>query len=288
MERETFWVIHRSYKGYRRRPEMHAVSQSNREKARNFSFVVSFTKAHFCLRTDGHLLVASGKIPPWIQTAFQPTELSPRDILTGLACAGDLSLQSHSPQPNKRPREEDGYSDPPTSYSTSDMPRTIAGTRRVLSKLREQDSSQQQQNVFALPIYSSELGRLPVYGHLNGDGSTRPTFNPEWFADLMSAQVLEPNTFDQNVASTSTHNIDMQTAAAHAAGGSNTDLDPCFYDPFAILSSTLGENGNNTINDRMDGTNIPYNDSYNHYGDTRPFMDNDAMSLWENTPLGTE
>ncbi|PPQ71792.1 hypothetical protein CVT24_006143 [Panaeolus cyanescens] len=121
-----------------------------------------------------------------------------RDILTELAFAGDLSLPATPPSttsanpsnpvvPNKkRARDTDepvespksAASSPPTS-PVDQQPRVIAGTRRVsmsttqpqINTLPRPPINTQHTPVpalnFALPMYSNELGRLPIYGQFN-------------------------------------------------------------------------------------------------------------------------
>ncbi|KAF8834771.1 hypothetical protein BDN67DRAFT_914233 [Paxillus ammoniavirescens] len=109
------------------------------------------------------------------------------DILCELATVGDLPLPQPSPTGGtKRDRESD--SPPATDHSASaspEGPRTIAGSRRIPRDVqpesqsksksksqapRQQSQPQQPQDVsppFNLPLYSNELGRLPLHGQVD-------------------------------------------------------------------------------------------------------------------------
>lgn len=195
-------------------------------------------------------------------------------MLAGLASAGDLSFESLSRSTNKRLRDEvDSENHSLDSSYVNDGPRVIAGSRKVTSRLT-QEQERSQQNMFALPIHSSELGRLPVYGQLNEGMEGGPTFDPEWFADLMSV----PQVFDNDA-------FVSYPPSEETSGQSSLDsdsLDPYFYDHLATdFSSTIFPNRSTDVQDG--GMNILYNNS-----DSLPFMDNDVMSVWDNTPIGVE
>ncbi|TFK44159.1 fungal-specific transcription factor domain-containing protein [Crucibulum laeve] len=95
------------------------------------------------------------------------------DILIELAFAGDLSIPNSQPilpTNKKRQRSDDEPSSSPstTSTSVSDEPRSIAGSRRVSVTLSQQSPTVPAEPLnFSLPMYSNELGRLPIYGQFN-------------------------------------------------------------------------------------------------------------------------
>ena len=100
----------------------------------------------------------------------------PRDILYELASVGDLPLPQPSPQGGtKRERDSDSPTQVSRPVSTPDeSPRTIAGTRQIArerhSHSQSQQSSQQRpppsqpSQSYNLPVYSNDLGRLPLHG----------------------------------------------------------------------------------------------------------------------------
>ncbi|KAF7424023.1 hypothetical protein PC9H_009323 [Pleurotus ostreatus] len=108
---------------------------------------------------------------------YLPTDLPSRDILYELASVGDLPLPQASPAPNKRERG----SDSPASSTTEDasvtmsppnMPRSLAGSRRIASKDPISLSSRGT-STMGLPIHSEELGRLPLHGEADPNSLIR-------------------------------------------------------------------------------------------------------------------
>jgi hypothetical protein len=126
----------------------------------------------------------------------------PRDILYELASVGDLPLPQPSPQGGTK-RERDSDSPTPVSQSVStpeECPRTIAGTRRITrethSHSQSQQSSQQRSppsqpsQSYNLPVYSNDLGRLPLHGQVNfpvtAPASTSIHLSNMWSSSLSS------------------------------------------------------------------------------------------------------
>lgn len=136
-----------------------------------------------------------------IQSAF------PRDILYELASVGDLPLPQPSPQGGTK-RERD--SDSPTLFSrpastSKDCPRAIAGSRRISREVHSQSQSQQpyqqqpppaqSSQSYNLPVYSNDLGRIPLHGQVTFQMTASPTpsassgsiHSPNmWFSSLSS------------------------------------------------------------------------------------------------------
>ncbi|KAI6154603.1 fungal-specific transcription factor domain-containing protein [Pisolithus tinctorius] len=92
-----------------------------------------------------------------------------RDVLCELASAGDLPPPQPSPTGGvKRERDSDSAS-PCSTHSSAqshDGPRMIAGSRRV-HRTGSPTSRHYAAPVANLPVYSNDLGRLPVHGHVN-------------------------------------------------------------------------------------------------------------------------
>ncbi|KAF9050240.1 fungal-specific transcription factor domain-containing protein [Panaeolus papilionaceus] len=164
-----------------------------------------------------------------------------RDILTELAFAGDLSLpvtpsangtgSSSSPVMirKKRARDTDETAEGPKSAASSSptspvdpQPRAIAGTRRVSMSTTQQpqinaipQAQIPHQNApvaplnFALPMYSNELGRLPIYGQFS-------------FTDTLGSNpcipIQPPTSLDQILLSS----FASRAAASAAAGVGGT------------------------------------------------------------------
>ena len=133
-----------------------------------------------------------------------------RDILYELASVGDLPLPQPSPQGGtKRERESDTPIPASRTLSTpKESIRTIAGTRRISREVHTQSQQprQHQQSSsqppvthpspsYKLPVYSNDLGRLPLHGQVNFSttGSVTPSTSSVsgypsdiWFTSLPS------------------------------------------------------------------------------------------------------
>ncbi|KIL64052.1 hypothetical protein M378DRAFT_163769 [Amanita muscaria Koide BX008] len=103
------------------------------------------------------------------------------DILYELTCAGDLPLpQPSPPATNKRVRdhdtptvERDTPTPKPIAADTRAQPRVVVGSKRVSHALRQsstglpQQQQPEQNQLYELPVYSKELGRLPLHGQVH-------------------------------------------------------------------------------------------------------------------------
>lgn len=102
-----------------------------------------------------------------------------RDLLTELASAGDLGGAFHQSEAKSRKRSrsdteaedtDDSLSSgiPTTPPLVPEARRNIVGTRRVsLSQTNSPVTPVEPPINFLLPMYSNDLGRLPVYGQFN-------------------------------------------------------------------------------------------------------------------------
>ncbi|KAK7024381.1 Gypsy retrotransposon integrase-like protein 1 [Paramarasmius palmivorus] len=167
-------------------------------------------------------------------------KLQRRDILYELASVGDLPLPKSSPASQKRERDSDsprssaGDNSPVASgvHTSGDMSdatpapgsRTIAGSRRAAMKSPAASSTssantpppsagtqdgQPPHQLFSLPMYSDELGRLPLHGQLN--------YTSQRSAGEAGAMDAGGYWFTPQEASGSGSGLDTQMSAAHAA-----------------------------------------------------------------------
>uniref|UniRef100_A0A0W0EU63 Transcription factor domain-containing protein n=1 Tax=Moniliophthora roreri TaxID=221103 RepID=A0A0W0EU63_MONRR len=145
------------------------------------------------------------------------------DIMYELATVGELPLPKSSPNTqNKRERDSDStISSASSTGSPSDVhtsgTRTIASSKRVAhhrpSESQDMQVSQPEQQLFPLPMYSDDLGRLPLHGQLN----YAPRATPEsleaqpaagyWFSGRDGATSAAIPT--QNPATGSMHDLDL-------------------------------------------------------------------------------
>lgn len=119
------------------------------------------------------------------------------DILYELASVGDLPLPQPSPSGGtKRERDSDSpISGAPTTSPAPDVPRTIAGSRRVGRETAAQTRPNPVTS-FDLPLYSDDLGRLPLHGQLNFQDTSHT--NNMWYPE-MSRNPVPTQTAMQNV-----------------------------------------------------------------------------------------
>lgn len=251
-----------------------------------------------------------------------------RDILYELASVGELPLPNASPTAtNKRERgAESPMSSAETSegspcLSLSDAPvspdsRSIAGSRRVsaatsgnfdflkstataTSSLHHTaagesalstDSSPRMQ-LFSLPVYSNELGRLPLYGQVNFSARPHPNSQPlDWCPPHRAGSS------SSNVPETVTH---------------SQYIPPEYYN-YGHNESGAAPPTNSAVHDSMLYHNGPLNDTAGHglssvaaySGDllhpsdgllssrnsvNMPMsLDNDTFAMWSNAPSGFE
>lgn len=134
-----------------------------------------------------------------------------RDILYELASVGDLPLPQPSPQGGtKRERDSDSPTVPSRPLSPpKESPRTIAGTRRIsrdVHTVSQQPRQQQappasQPQLYNLPVYSNDLGRLPLHGEVDflmtgatGPSSSSGSVHPSnmWYTSLSTGAPQQP------------------------------------------------------------------------------------------------
>ncbi|KDR67576.1 hypothetical protein GALMADRAFT_258255 [Galerina marginata CBS 339.88] len=204
------------------------------------------------------------------------------DILTELAFAGDLAFPCHqSLNTSRKKRNRDTDEDSPTVSSlevspTTDQPRSIAGSRRVSLSMSSHPLPQmrsQQPALFSLPMYSSELGRLPIYGQFNFSDSVgpnmvlQPPINDEAICDqifipnLASGPGLPPNT--------DTYLVDPLVNGQATESLTNQNHGPQSVDISTFLTPTFDF------------------DDWSRLG-AMPAMDNDTMTMWSTAPTNLE
>lgn len=253
-----------------------------------------------------------------------------RDILYELASVGELPLPNSSPQATNK-REWGAHSpissDSSPALSLSEAPirpdsRTIAGSKRAnaaasafnsspntdisssssLSSLTtavpadtslSHDSPPGMQ-LFSLPMYSNELGRLPLHGQVNF--STRPqaeTLHPmDWYNEALSAPVATsvPRVHEIGMGTSYIqhgyldYDNSFDTGSAPSASTNNGTMpypDGLLTQPGAAQpryappqASMLSAN-----RDRSQDTNII---------NIPPSLDSDTFAMWSNAPSGFE
>ncbi|KAK1220725.1 Gypsy retrotransposon integrase-like protein 1 [Marasmius sp. AFHP31] len=218
------------------------------------------------------------------------------DILCGLTSVGELPPpQISSTATNKRARDEDSPNSATTvsegsSPRADNEPRNIAGTRRVMrASTSTPGSSTQatQQNVSPLPMYSDELGRLPVYGqHMTqADWAQLDDGAGVWFPSMG----MVPSTSSAIDGSMTYDNAAVAPGAIPTMNGAQFPLDfPTladaeFFDHLASISWTT--NGMENLSSSYYGEGGPNPSSSSHQPGQAP-VGVDATSMWSETPSG--
>ncbi|EGO24230.1 hypothetical protein SERLADRAFT_437842 [Serpula lacrymans var. lacrymans S7.9] len=242
------------------------------------------------------------------------------DVLYELASVGDLPLPQPSPTGgNKRERDSDSpISAAPSSSSSAavvpEVPRNIAGSRRVSHDIQPPQPQQQQQQqhqqqlqqpptpnpaaLFNLPVYSDDLGRLPLHGQVD-------------FASPSGAASLDASAgmwFPMGAASAPTHPSVSPDVLTNAGLGPYRDvsaptytMDELFYDqmanqfasPFSSAATDQFGGPGPSMQALMGGTNPAAQQHVGMLGHagvhaTNSVMDDDTMAMWSNAPTGFE
>lgn len=219
-----------------------------------------------------------------------------RDILYELASVGDLPLPQSSPAPNKRERDSDSPAsttneDASVAMSPPDMPRSLAGSRRIASKDPVSLSSRGI-STMGLPIHSEELGRLPLHGEADAHSLIR-TDND------IQAGSLNAN------ANTNSNGFWYPSFAPPNMAGPSSNLGPITSGELSLTDQTIYEQL------MMTTMRMPYNQQYQQplsdptLVTSRPLsggldpqmlqtspqqmtLDPDTIAMWTNAPSGFE
>ena len=213
-----------------------------------------------------------------------------RDVLCELASVGDFPLpQSNLASSCKRERDADNPSSTgtaPTLTSTSvpEGPRNIAGSRRVASNTNTTSttSSLAQPPPFSLPMYSDDLGRLPLHNEYpiaEGDNFWFSTLGnnvaalPEQIAPTFIAHhgemTPQPFSIDHTMF------FDQINGGLPSSFTQNSDVGHSHYSAGAQNLHTAGvETGMQLQLSRDPNMQV--------------LMDNDTIAMWSNAPTGFE
>lgn len=164
----------------------------------------------------------------------------------------------------KRPRDVDN--EPSDVSQASPVPsRNTVGMRRASTNVSSYVQQQQPPN-FSLPMYSNELGRLPIYGQFQ-------------FSDTVPCIPVQPSDDFVNLISDATDTLYNPYAGAYATH-------PSFE------GQMMGNLVNHNQGTSSDFAGFSPGDTYNldvlsSFGDT-PAMDNATMAAWSAAPTNLE
>lgn len=162
------------------------------------------------------------------------------------------------------------------------MPRTIAGSRRVGREAATQ-SRMNPVSSFDLPLYSDELGRLPLHGQVNFQ-DTSSTSNM-WYPQMGRNQV------PTHATQTPMQNVPPQDYSQPAVPG--TYMDEMFYEHMSQFSAaqyqsqgtpTSYDDSTQGMQALMGGT--PQQNVLPHA--VPSIVDADTIAMWSNAPTGFE
>ncbi|KAF9479050.1 hypothetical protein BDN70DRAFT_985124 [Pholiota conissans] len=238
------------------------------------------------------------------------------DILMELAYAGDVSIptkQKHAADgvaataPRKKRTREQGTDASPSAsppVSPTDVPRSIIGSRRVstskttaLNQQLPQPQPQPAPALFSLPMYSDELGRLPIYGQFNFSDAIEPSTRIPFPAPLSTPSssfstpaMSAPPSFDSLFLS----NLATPSSLAFQQSLDNYLVDPLFNMNNQMLDTNVGptppadQPGHLAMADFASmfasGSSLDFDGRFG----AMPAMDNDTMSMWSMAPTNLE
>ncbi|KAF9220414.1 hypothetical protein BS17DRAFT_344209 [Gyrodon lividus] len=183
------------------------------------------------------------------------------DILYELASVGELPLPQPSPTGGIK-RERDSDSPPSSTHSVStpqEGSRPIAGSRRIprdaqsqSQHTRQHSQSQQHSHVsstFDLPLYSNDLGRLPLHGQVSfpvndsatsSTASTPPQMDTQnvWYPPSSTGTHHSPNEPSPTSGHSHTHDF------VHPGVPSTYSMDELFYDQMTPFGNTFSSQHN--------------------------------------------
>jgi hypothetical protein len=195
-----------------------------------------------------------------------------RDVLSALATAGNVPLSSpgtESTSFNVDQRVPDAVVRSIQSNLPCDPSRPIAEYRSLSPPARDLSTQHSQPPNYALPMYSAELGRLPVYGQFNFSDSRANSSSAS-----ISADVDYPNAFAPQ-----SPNIDVQDISV-------IPLD------VPITQSTMTDApsvpGPSFCREPLENENTATTFPAQSFFDTEPIIDDHTMTMWSTAPAGFE
>ena len=145
---------------------------------------------------------------------------------------------------------------------------------------------------FCLPMYSNELGRLPIYGQFNFSDSA---FHPGDDRTRLNEHVPIPDTPSSATSSSFDDHHQFEPGMNLPSNLPTSN----FFNPYPADNIVKDEvNGNvqfsiPTTTDSVDfsslfATNPPDYGNVSYFGDSLPMMDNETLSMWSMAPTSLE
>jgi len=223
------------------------------------------------------------------------------DILYELASVGDLPLPQPSPSAsNKRERDSDSPTSsagtPPAS-ATSEVPRVIAGSRRVSKELKKTMPYVRREPTaiaaidYQLPVHSHELGRIPLHP---GIEMTDASSSGMTLIDNSQANWYQQQTASSSAPTLPSMSAPMTNTVGDTSMASLFSIDPLLYDE--MMSSFGGDQFPGVIGQNLQGFGMlptqpmpqlaamPMNNGRGH----EALSNSDTLAMWSNAPTGFE
>ncbi|KAJ3561273.1 hypothetical protein NP233_g10294 [Leucocoprinus birnbaumii] len=240
------------------------------------------------------------------------------DILYELANAGDVTIENHPPPPpssppsRKRQRTESNEFVPPTttplvnSDNTQSVPTTAAAPPTFIPPLASTTLPTGHDVAhpnFSLPVYGTDLGRLPVYGQFGFLDTVAASqqemarqiqmafpaasmFPGHYFSQqqLLQHAMLQPQLYTQFPGAMSIPGAASSLTATEGGpatlfnGQLNGSIDPQISPMVSAMSTGVSSPESLDIQDVMPAQN----------GCDGPLLDNDSMSMWLSAPTSFE
>ncbi|KAH7913811.1 fungal-specific transcription factor domain-containing protein [Hygrophoropsis aurantiaca] len=220
-----------------------------------------------------------------------------RDVLYELASVGDLPLPQPSPTGGvKRDRDSNSNSTasttpstvPSTAPSTVSLPevsRSIAGPRRISRDVQSQHQRPPQTpNAISLPVYSNELGRLPLHGQVDFANIAPENSSGNWFNSMPENSVVPHHHHLPTLPSSSRSHEYNPPAVPEAPYA----MDEMFYNQLASEFGTQFQPAQNPAPYAMHPQSMQsvgtQPSMVHHPGQN--IVDPDTIAMWSNAPTG--
>lgn len=177
----------------------------------------------------------------------------------------------------------------PSTTSPSEVPRAIAGSRRVGRDAAAHARSKPLSS-FDLPLYSNDLGRLPLHGQLNfpnTSASLGSSTSDMWYSHGGG------NPVQPHATQTSMQNVTLPQDYSQAAVPAAYSVDDMFYEQMTQYPAQYqsGTSTSSPYGDDPQGLQSLMGGMHQHNVLQHPgasCFDTDTIAMWSNAPTGFE
>ncbi|KAG1759731.1 fungal-specific transcription factor domain-containing protein [Suillus occidentalis] len=206
--------------------------------------------------------------------------------MKGISCMnwhlfGDLPLPQPSPSGGtKRERDSDSPISAPSTTSPSED--RAASGREAAAHTRSKPASS-----FDLPLYSNDLGRLPLHGQVNFSSTSQSlgSSNSNMWYPHGSGDPVQPHTTQNSM-----QNVSLSQDYSQAAVPAAYSVDDMFYEQMSQYPAQY-QSGTSTASpygDNSQGMQSLLGGTHQQNVLPHPGMDTDTIAMWSNAPTGFE